>query len=293
MTTTKGRDAIRSLAAKVARTKTGLDDLGKEHVSELKKQTGAVDIQRKLIRDRLDALRDEVRDPLTKFEEAEANRVNEHEGALVLLAGAAVFNTVPTVAEIDRRIAKLSAFATRSWEEFYDRAIEGIDDAANKLNGFREAAIRQEADAAELIELRKLAAENEAREVAARLEATKAENARIVAELEERRIADELADNARRAEQQAEREAARAAQAVRDAEAAAARAVEEERSRVARAEGEAIAARVKLERNKKHRATIHGEIRAALLIELMAPEVADRLIDALACGDIPHVRIEY
>lgn len=294
MDTPKGRDEIRSLAAKVARTKTGLDDLGKEFVADLKKQTGAVDAKRKLIRDRLDALRDEVRGPLTKFEEAEASRVANHESVLVLLVGRAVFNSVPTVAEIDERIAKIEADARRDWEEFADRATAAYDDALDKLNGFRAAAVKQEADAAELIALRKQAAEQQARDVAAKLEAEKAENARIAAEAEAARIAEAVERAKVAAEKAAAAELERAAQAVRDAEAAAARAVEAERLRVAREEGDRIAAAAKLERNKKHRAKVHNEIAGFLMGDAgLSNDHAHSVVEQLAAGRVPHVTITY
>jgi colicin import membrane protein len=81
ITTPEGRDAVKSLAYKVARSKTALDDMGKELVADIKKQAGAIDADRKLARDRLDALKEEVRGPLTQWEEAEANRISGHEGA--------------------------------------------------------------------------------------------------------------------------------------------------------------------------------------------------------------------
>jgi colicin import membrane protein len=286
MATEKGRDAIRSLAAKVSRTKTGLDDLGKDFVAALKKQTGAVDAKRKLIRDRLDVLRDEVRNPLTVFEEAEANRVNEHERLLVSLAGVAVFTAVPTVAEIDDRLAKLEPFTTRFWEEFSDRAIEGIDEATNKLNGFRAATVKQEADAAELVALRKQVAENEAARVAAKVEADKAENARIAAEQEAARTAE-------REQARLQREADLAIQAKQDAETAAARAVETERRRVAKVEADAAAAAAKREANVRHRKKVLREIVDAMVASGIDAAAATILAVEIDQGKIPHVSITY
>jgi hypothetical protein len=74
--TKKGRDAIASNAAKVSRSKTYLDGIGKELVDKLKEQPKLIDAERKRVRDTLDALRDEVRKPLTEWEEREKQRVN-------------------------------------------------------------------------------------------------------------------------------------------------------------------------------------------------------------------------
>ena len=128
----------------------------------------------------------------------------------------------------------------------------------------REAAKQQEAAAAELIELRKQAAESEAREV--------------------------VAEKAERTRLWAEQEAVRVEEAV---ERAAARAVEDERTRVARAEGDRIAAQAKLERNKKHRAKIHNEILAALMAQGLNNPQAATVVEDIIAGKIPHVSIAY
>ena len=66
--TNKGRDAIRSNAANVAKAKVRIDDAGKSLVADLKELPKKIDASRKSVRDRLDALRDEVRKPLTDWE---------------------------------------------------------------------------------------------------------------------------------------------------------------------------------------------------------------------------------
>jgi len=68
-TTHKGRSAIASLAHKVARSKTALDDAGKSLVAGWKQQSALVDAERKRARDFLDSLKDEVRRPLTEWEQ--------------------------------------------------------------------------------------------------------------------------------------------------------------------------------------------------------------------------------
>jgi hypothetical protein len=72
----KGRGSIASIAAKVARSKTYLDGVGKELVDRLKEQPKLVDAERKRIRDILDTWKDEVRQPLTEYENAEKARAN-------------------------------------------------------------------------------------------------------------------------------------------------------------------------------------------------------------------------
>ena len=74
LTTDKGRKAIASLAHKVTKTKTALDEAGKSLTEDLRKQVKTVDDSRRKIRENLDELRDEARKPLTDWEEAEEAR---------------------------------------------------------------------------------------------------------------------------------------------------------------------------------------------------------------------------
>jgi len=76
--THKGRAAIASLAHRVARSKTALDDAGKSLVAGWKQQAALVDAERKRARDFLDALKEEIRRPLTDWEQ-EQERIEREE----------------------------------------------------------------------------------------------------------------------------------------------------------------------------------------------------------------------
>ncbi|EFJ1904914.1 Dam family site-specific DNA-(adenine-N6)-methyltransferase [Escherichia coli] len=56
LTTKKGRDAIASMAHKVARSKTYIDNAGKDLVAELKALPKQIDESRRIVRERLDAV---------------------------------------------------------------------------------------------------------------------------------------------------------------------------------------------------------------------------------------------
>ncbi len=75
--TANARGKIASLAYKVSKSKTFLDNAGKGLSKDWKEKSKLVDSARKEIRDRLDALRDKVREPLTLWEKAEAERVEK------------------------------------------------------------------------------------------------------------------------------------------------------------------------------------------------------------------------
>ncbi len=289
MTTDAGREAIKSLAYNVARSKTALDEMGKELVADIKKQSGAIDAERRVIRERLDALRDEVRRPLTAWEAAETDRVDGHERAIVfLIESPRNFPTPPTVSEIRARIAAVADICSRQWDEFHERAEAAATEANAALNVMLTAAIQAEADAAELAELRKLKAERDERDAMEAFQ--KAQDERMRREADEKAAAD-----AERAEQEKARDIARAEQAARDAEAAAAKAVEDERQRVANAKAAEEAATAKREANKRHRTKVHVEIFADLIAAGLpnSAELAERIVAAIDAGSIRHVSITY
>lgn len=92
ISTPKGRKEIASLAAEVASSKMGLIRLGKSLTEDWRKSTAAVNAECKVIEDRMDALKAQVRAPLTAFEEAEKARVNGHEQALARIQEPAEFS---------------------------------------------------------------------------------------------------------------------------------------------------------------------------------------------------------
>ena len=77
VTTAKGRKEIVSLAFRVAKTKTYLDNLGKALVAGLKELPKTIDANRLDMRIRLDALRDEARKPLDEWEAEQERLENE------------------------------------------------------------------------------------------------------------------------------------------------------------------------------------------------------------------------
>jgi colicin import membrane protein len=151
ISTVGGRKEIASLAYKVARSKTALDDMGKQLVDEWKKKAAVVDAERRTIRERLDALKDEVRKPLTDWEDAEKNRIADHEQALARLASATHFDAIePTAAEINARLDSLRDLMQRDWQEFAKRADETRTTVETQLKAKLVAQQKREAERAEL-----------------------------------------------------------------------------------------------------------------------------------------------
>ncbi|MBL8999402.1 MAG: hypothetical protein JNL44_19280, partial [Gemmatimonadetes bacterium] len=122
VSTVQGRKAIASLAAEVASTKMDLIRLGKGLTEGWRKSTAAVNAECKIIEERMDQMKVQVRAPLTAFEDAEKARVAGHETALAAIEALGQFDGNPTADEITQRIALLNDLPDRDWQEFNDRA---------------------------------------------------------------------------------------------------------------------------------------------------------------------------
>lgn len=232
ISTEERRKAIASLAYQVSRTKTGIDQLRKDLVADEKERIKAIDREGAAIWDRVEALQAEVRKPLTDWEQAQQQRVADHEKVIAEITELGNLPAEYSIQDVHDRIAKLRAHEGRSWEEFAVRAGRGISLAGAQLGTALENAERREAEREELRQLR--LRESERKEAERRQaiadEAAAAERARQeklqaeqreAAEAERLRIESERNEAAAKAEQaEAERVAAeqRAAAALREAE---------------------------------------------------------------------------
>lgn len=230
LTTDKGRKAVASLAYKVSRTKTFIDEGRQKLVADEKKRLAAIDAEGRRIREELDALRDEVRQPLTEWEKAEEARVAEHDAQLTEIGNAGTYTlqnwqTLPLDA-MRERLEEIKGEA-REWEEFADRAAYAKEQAIQSIESAIARRVSHDEQQAELEQLRREKAdreerdrqEREAREAAERAE----KEAREAHEREERerqqreeailRATEEAEERARKAEEAAK---AAAEQAERD-----------------------------------------------------------------------------
>jgi hypothetical protein len=216
-TTDAGRKAIASLAFKIARTKTAIDNAGKELNAGLRERINLVDASRREIREKLDALKEEARRPLTEWETAEKERQEYCQHALLDLREAGVIRPVDTSADVAARLdgVKRAEPDPGRFGEHYKAACDVWDDAVLLLEAALVRIRKEEEDARELERLR---AEKVAREAA------EAEAVRVAEE--ERRAAEE-AERVRLEEEE------RAARIAREAEERAKRAAEEESRRAA------------------------------------------------------------
>jgi colicin import membrane protein len=314
ISTDAGRKEIASLAYKVARSKTALDDMGKDLVADIKAQAGKIDADRRIIRDRLDALKDEVRKPLTDWENAEKNRVAAHEQAL-----AAMMQLLHTPAagseDIRRYLGEMSQIAQRDWQEFAARATGTADEVRNSLNRSLADFVKREEEAVELARLRAEQVERERKEREERIAREAAEKAKAEAEAKAEREAGEAARKAAAEQQRVEQEKAVAqaradkadadrlaaiAKAERDAKEAAEKAerdqiaaVEAEKRRQEDAARKAAAETAAREADNKHRAKVNNAAVAALVSGGISDDVAKSVVTMIAKRQIPAISISY
>lgn len=269
ITTAKGRARIASLAHKVSKTKVLVDDFGKELVSEEKKRLALIDADRKKWRDACDALRDEIRKPLTDWEQTEADRVRRHQDSIDELRGLTAKAEGQDSATIAKLLAEAESIALGDhWQEFAAAAGEAKDAVILMLKSQLLSRKKYEADQEELSRLRAEAARREqeererriAEEAAAKARAEAEESARREREAAERaeRESREAVERARIAAEQAE------ARAKAEAEAAKLREQEAERRRIESEERAAREAKESAERAERDRvAAIEAERRRA------------------------------
>lgn len=251
--TDAGRKAITSLAYKVARSKTTIDDLGKNFVGEQKAAIAAIDAVRKTARDFLDQLKAQVRQPLTDWEEAEQARIekitDKIDGIKMLGYHLDDMGGILPSATIETNLEKLRGMkVTKIYGEYQDEAIT-----------VKNAAIVHILDWLPKIQT----LEREAEDKRVR-EEQEAEERRIE---EEQRIAREAVDAA---DLEAKQEIAR-----RDAAEAQEKADQEAR-----------------EKDVKHRRACNREAVEALVDFVSEPD-AKRIITAIAKGKIPYITINY
>lgn len=282
--TASGRKEIASNAYKVAQSKTFLDNIGKDFVAVRKAEIKVSDDLRKLIRDTLDNLKDEVRKPLTDYEEAEKARAEKEEAERKFysdwdeaLAEDELFNRKR---DVERREAELARIeAERKAKEESERAERERIEREKRIA--QEAAERAKREAEEAAERKRIEAEQalkREREEAARKEreaneaAERAERERIAA-IERAKIEKEMA--VREAERKAREQADR-----------------KERERIAKEKAEQ-AEKERIARNKAHQKQINNAALVCFEQNGIDAETAKAVIKLIASGKIDYITINY
>ncbi len=307
ISTKEGRANIASLARKIASSKTFLDDAGKKLTEDWKARSKIVDIERKRIRDELDALKEEIRKPLTDFENQERDRTEAHENNLKRMYATFEFGYAnPSIESIQsRRSAAVTIYTSSQWEEFRERADQAFAIVCETLQDALGQAEHREKERAELERLRR---EEEARRQAerdTRIAAEAAERAKREAEEESRLKNEEMKrlhqwkqDELKRERDEQEQRAKRAEaeqkafqeKTERDHKAF----IQQEQAKREKAAKDIEEAAQKRENNRKHRLSIHKDIEDCLIADsILTTAQAKNVIDSIVNGQILHVKIVY
>ncbi|EPF6664769.1 hypothetical protein BME01_06190 [Klebsiella pneumoniae] len=281
VTTKKGRDAIASMAHKVARSKTYIDNAGKDLVAELKALPKQIDESRRVVRERLDALKDEVRRPLTEWE-AEQERIKAEEAMNALHVEALSMNE-----DFDRQLAA---------------RIESDHEMALLMN---DAFDREQAEKKAEAERQRIAHEEEIKRQAeekAKREAAEQAQREIDAAAAREREAILAKERAEREQREAVERAEREKQAAVEAER---RKAQEEADRIRREAEQREQGRLAEEKRKadeqarreadvRHRKAVGVEVVKALMANTsLTRDQAIEVLTAVKDGRIPHTGISY
>lgn len=265
----KNRDAIKSLAYKVTQSKTYIDKAGKAVVDELKELPKKVDASRKQCRDELDALSEEIRQPVTAWEDAEKARVAAEE----------------LVKQIERDHEE-----ALQMNELHD--LRKAEEERKRIEHENEIK-RQAAEQARIEAEQKAQRDREAAEL-------KAKQEREAAELKARQEVEAAAKREREAREAQERAEREKQEAIAKAEREKLAAVEAERRKAEEAERARLAEieRQKQEELKRHADTAHrAKVNSQAMQDLIAAGIpedcAKACIIAIAKGSVSSVKINY
>jgi hypothetical protein len=322
ISTEKGRKEIASLAYKVAQSKSFLDKMGKALGDDARKTIETLNSERKKCVDFLDKLKDEIRSPLTEWENREKKRISDHEFAIFKITNVAINaeQNWPnlTMDFIFENVAALESI-DRDWEEFKSRAENEISNAFAKL---KDASVKITTRIKEQEELTRLREQEQIRlqkERDEKIAFEAAEKAKREAELKAKEESDRVAREAARAAEQAEKEKLnvlkekqlaeqRELAAIKEKELAEQRAkdaaikaekdkqiaIENERLRLERIKQAEIEAERVRENNKKHTDKINNEVVDAIMhLCIIDENMARMVVTAISTGRIPHTKISY
>ncbi len=323
VTTVKGRKEIKSFAYKVAQSKTFMEDAGKALTADIDATRKVVLAERKRVREQLEEWRDDIRQPVTDYENAEKALSKFLQECLDELGTWGNMPTGSTVQAIETRIGEVSETPVNdAWGELEglaqttkEKVLEHLqerladrqtyEDQQEELAALRIDKEKAEAETARLERERQAAEEERLEDERRKRDAARAEEDRIEVERQrverEERMTKEAADRATaQAEEKAREEKERherETQEALDREALAIKqrdeAAENERNRIAAeklAEDEAAKER---EENKRHRGTINRRAKKALIEAGLSEDDAQKAVEAIAKGDVPNVKISY
>lgn len=315
LNTKAGIARVKSLARIVSESKAAIEKPGRNYLKQLKEIPKVIEAELRDWNQKMDALRDEVRQPVTELEENEKARIAAlgYRIADIQALGAKATTESPS-AEIKLWIGELEAIAIdATWDEYQERAQLAKEAAKVKLEAFLQNRLTWEAQQAEIARLK---AEQEEKDRLAR-EARIKEEAKLEAERESMRNQLELERQKREAEEaqaKAELDAKYAQQRLeqerKDAEERQRLAVQQaadqerqrqidEQNRIAQEEEQRKAEAAAKAANIEHQKLINNEIlddmqaAAAAKGFQLSREMAVAILSGMVFGKVRHTQVQY
>lgn len=301
----KGIDRIKSLASMVSRSKTAVEKPGRDYLKHLKEQPKIIEAELRDWVSKMDALRDEVRYPVTELEQKEKARIaalDQRLNEIHKLGSCAEFDVLPSET-INAWIEKLDAIAIdATWDEYQDRASAAKEAAKVKLSSALQTRLTWEAQQAEIAMLKAKQEEKDRlqREEQIRINARhEAEQQALRDKLAAEQREQEAKDAKERAEKQLEQERLEAAERQR---VAVERAAEQERQRhleeQKRIQYEVEQARIEADikaADVEHQRAFNREAIADLLAHTpeLTEQQAIKILTAIIRSEIRHISIQY
>lgn len=291
--TAKGRARIASLAAQVSKSKAAIEKPGREYLKHIKELPKKVESELREFVRACDELRDEVRKPLTDYENEEKARVQGHLNEVGKISELSELGADSE--EIEKILISLESmkFDETVCQEFLTGYKEAAENAVNRLKERLESAKAAEAQQAEIDRLRKEAEENARKEREERIAREAAERERLESIRREERLKAETERLEREKKEAIER-------AEREKEAAEVRAkkeleesAERERLRIAEEQRKAQEEDLKRQQDKALRNRVNREVFQLLVDAGIDKESARLVVNMASKGELGAMKIIY
>ena len=325
LTSEKGRKEIKSFAYKIAQTKTKLDEMGASLNEKKLAEIKLVNAERARIKEQMQALQDEVRAPVTQWEEVEKQRLELHKQCLVTIESRKDFCDWQSfsVSQIQTAINSVNDHFKRDWQEFEFQALKIKNQVIEDLNKALESRKKYDAEQLELERFRKAEEERKQKEHEEKIAIEAAQRAKAEAEkiaaqekakaeaeqAEYKRLAEERERKIQEEKIQSEKRAIAAEEAIKQSKIDSDRR-EKEALAKAKADREAVVKRLqeaaaqekrkteeaiqKREADKRHTDSVENEAARALATYININLTDCRsIIKSIALGKIPNVKINY
>lgn len=322
VSTPEGRKEIKAFSYKIAQSKSPVDQAGLNLTEEMRGKISLVNAERSRVKEKLQSLQDDVRQPLTDFEDKEKLRIESFQNAIADMEAfkdkdiISSFSVGKLIYGLGKHYINMS-----DWQEFEHKAKTVFEDVNSYLVQIKKDLDARDAEQAELEKLRKEKEERDQkdRDEQIRKEATEKVNreAQEKIEIERKKQEDEKyrLEAEKKAAEQAKinaeirvKESAKIARAAKEqakieAENAKERALEKQKEEFRLKKEAEIEAEKEREADVKHRTKINNEALLPLL-ELIESfedvgglgankQQAKEIIRAIAKGKVPHISIKY